>query len=170
MSTTIRTVAAVLLAAGAAAASPGASAVDVEREIYQNGGSACTGALPTFEGALRKRPRAIANEGTSTAFISCSMDTDDFAEKPHYAFVRVGNTSAITQTVTCTLVNGADWEGGTSEVKSVDLASGDSDLITWGAGNPSETLDYYTVNFSCALPPGTLLSYAGRMYMEPVGE
>ena len=39
----------------------------------QNAVGNCNGALPGFEGALRKRPLAIANEGTSSAFVSCTL-------------------------------------------------------------------------------------------------
>lgn len=31
-------------------------AATIDRLNLQNGGNACTGALPTFEGSLRKRP------------------------------------------------------------------------------------------------------------------
>ena len=36
---------------------------------WSNAVDTCQGSLPSFEGALRKRPLAIVNEGTSNAFV-----------------------------------------------------------------------------------------------------
>ena len=39
----------------------------------------CQPALPTFDGSIRKRPKAVQNEGTSIAFITCGFSGDNFA-------------------------------------------------------------------------------------------
>ena len=155
----------------AAIAAPDAYAAEIVRQTYQNGGSACTGALPTYEGALRKRPRAIVNEGTAVAFITCSTNTEEIsASKPTIAFMRLFNSGSGTVTVNCTFVNGADWEGGANEVRSVTLGSGSFAIASWGdPADDAPQFTYRTVNFSCALPPGVGVSYVGRRYRQEVG-
>jgi len=50
-----------------------ASAVDLERLSMANAVGRCQGALPNYEGAIRKRPLAVQNEGTGSAFVTCAF-------------------------------------------------------------------------------------------------
>lgn len=68
----------------------------------------CQGALPSFEGALRKRPLGMANEGTSLAFLSCAaLASSGSADVEVYEVAALFiNRGSSTATVNCTLVQG----------------------------------------------------------------
>ncbi len=63
---TLSAAAALALGSGYA---PQANAVS----MAANATAFCQTALPVFDGNVRKRPLAVTNEGTSNAFISCSI-------------------------------------------------------------------------------------------------
>lgn len=159
------------LAAVTAIAAPyTASAADLERQVYQNGGSACTGALPTCEGALRKRPLAIVNEGASNAFVTCSLPVEESnASFPTLGYLKLQNTGSAAVTIECSLVAGAQWEGSVVQPKSIPMGANSALLVNWAPAAGATYLPRRTVNFSCMLPPGTGIAYAGKVYMEDVG-
>ncbi len=117
----------------------------------------CQGALPNFEGSLRKRPLGINNEGTITAFVSCSVDTDAFGAITGIEVI-LTNRNASATTVNCTLVDGVAPPFPTPAPvylpKSVSVPAGTFSVLVWNAadngGNP-----YLLPNLSCALPVGT---------------
>ena len=162
---------ATLAAASLSAALPMTSeAATLLRRTLENGGSACTGALPTYEGALRKRPQAIANEGSNAAFITCSLMTDERRPAaPHFAYVRLLNLTASPVSATCTFVNGAHWEGSTSEVLTLEISANSSRNFQWGVVGGTTPFTKRHINFSCALPPGIALAFAGQEFREEVG-
>ena len=155
----------------AAIATTDASAALIQRQSFHNAGSACTGALPTYEGALRKRPRAIANEGATTAFVTCSMNTEELsATRSTYAAIRLFNAGTSAAAVSCTFVNGADWEGAINDTQTVNVPAGGSAFALWGsAAADAPVFTRWGVNFSCALPPGVGVSYVGRRFRQDVG-
>lgn len=161
----LTTICAAVIAASAAAP---ADAATVNRTFYQNGGSACTGALPTFEGALRKRPKAIANEGTTNAFITCSAISNDInSANPQTAFAYFTNRAASAADVTCTFVNGDEFYGSTATVQTIPLASGQfAPMFFTPAG---DQFDLPTISLSCNLPPGVELNLFGLNVDEDVG-
>ena len=59
----------------AATLSPNAQAVTVNRDYLSHGTANCQSALPVFDGNIRKRPAAVANEGTATAFVTCDSES-----------------------------------------------------------------------------------------------
>lgn len=162
---------AALTATIAMAASPHAGAEVIQRQAYQNGGSACTGALPTYEGALRKRPRAIVNEGSNVAFVTCSAVNEEItAMKATFAYLRLSNAGTSPVQVTCTFVNASDWEGGVSTPSAVTVPAGGASQLSWGSiAADAEVFPYLGVNFSCALPPGVGVSYVGKRWKQDVG-
>lgn len=141
------------------------------RRTYQNGGNACTGALPTYEGALRKRPQAIVNEGTTNAFVTCSTSTEEMgASWPHHAYLRVRNYNAVAVSVTCTFVNGGDHEGSTTSVATHVVSANHFKIMDWGSSSPgSPKFARRTVSFSCNLPPRTGVVYVGKGWLEEIG-
>ncbi len=70
---------ALVLAIGASFASFDAQAVTQNRRFQANATSYCQAALPAFEGAIRKRPLAVQNEGTTNAFVTCSFTMESAA-------------------------------------------------------------------------------------------
>lgn len=142
--------AAAMFCAAPAHASDWSSAVDV-----------CQGSLPSFEGALRKRPLAIANEGTSSAFVSCSIRAPlSQFEEVTGIIVLFTNRGASTQLFSCTLVDGVALpfpvHPPVYQPKPILLEAGNFGGLTWtnvnDNGNGNEP--YRIPNLNCSLPPG----------------
>lgn len=148
-----------------------ARAATVSRLNYQNGGNACTGALPTFEGALRKRPQAIANEGTSTAFVTCSLEANDLnSARGINAFMSFANSTASAASVNCTLVDGNAFAGAVTQTASFTVGAGSTARVAnFYPVSPATQFTRSSVSVSCALPPGTALNYFGVEIAEDIG-
>src|SRR5690606_38287655 len=60
------------VAHGNAAAMPAGGGGTFYLDQRSSGSGVCAAARPAFEGRVRKRPLALQNEGTATAFVSCA--------------------------------------------------------------------------------------------------
>src|SRR5690606_26295860 len=89
-----------LAAACFALAAPQANA-----ETQVNASGACKSALPVLDGNIRSRPLGVRNEGTSHAFVSCSLPAEH-GSRISLAGIFVTNSGSETVTVNCTMVNG----------------------------------------------------------------
>lgn len=153
----------------AALASGTASAVDVERTQYFNAPAHCQGALPNFEGALRKRPLALQNEGTSNAFVTCVIPNQG---RVLAVEVYASSHNGTAGTIECTMVSG--WKGGTNHYlpqSTVTPADGTWTGFVWeGADFPGAPvfMPGY-IGLSCNLPAGTGLNDFWVYYVEGVG-
>jgi len=136
----------------AATVAPTAAAVD-----------RCQPALPTYEGSIRKRPKAVQNEGTTTAFVTCGFSGDNFssgANGIYYAAVLLINNTDSPLQVTCTLVPGrhATVVGGflpkTSTIDPGDPNGG----LGWHYPDYDDGRFGVTAAVSCSLPPGAGIS------------
>lgn len=142
--------------------SSGVAAQSQFSSVLQNPVGICNGSLPSYEGALRKRPTAIANEGTSVAFISCSMPLL-FSNEISHVGVFIRNPSRLPGTVACTLVDGtvgAEAPTPTYYPLSYTFTSGGR---TWAAfyWDPAAyALGFFggPANLSCMLPAGMELN------------
>lgn len=105
----------------------------------------CDAPLPQYDASLRKRPRAIANEGTSSIYITCSAATDTATDEldVNLTFVSNGPAAAID----CTMVSGTN-NNPVYTIKSTDVYANGRDWISF----PSLTGTTYAL--SCRLPPG----------------
>lgn len=157
--------------AAAGVLSPGsADAATVARQFFQNGGSACTGALPTFEGSLRKRPLAIANEGAVAAFITCSAQSNNAnSARPTVVFAAANNRSGAAVTLSCTLVNGDGFNGTAFTPASIVLPVNELTTLQWLPAAPATQLPFASVSISCSLPPGVEVNYFGHDIAEDIG-
>ena len=76
--------------------------------INGHGTANCQSALPVFDGNIRKRPMALANEGAGNAFVTCDSESiSNFATG--FSAVAIGfynRAGAADVEVSCTLVNG----------------------------------------------------------------
>ena len=100
---TVSTTAA-LCVAGAASAGSG-HAMLLPRSFVQNATGACQAARPYYEGASRKRPLAIQNEGDESAYINCSLvGTERSTGGLQEAQVVVLNITDVPLEVSCTLI------------------------------------------------------------------
>lgn len=169
MSITCKTIVATL-GVTAALATGYASAEPVLRDLTVNATGICQSALPVFETAIRKRPTAIRNEGTTPAFVSCSLPGDFFNEGNVFVGVGLTNLGTAPVTVECTFVDGfaLPWAGGpTFNTGSVTLPAGGTNAIIWEPAD-GETFSN-NANLSCALPVGVEIQLVEIQYEEDNG-
>jgi len=154
-----------------------AMAVTQSLRTFDAAAGSCQGALPNFEGLLRKRPMAVANEGTSTAFVSCSVHMPSIfnvggATNPGMDQVWLGfrNRSAAAVTVNCSLVtsNGAGVASLTI-AKSVSVPAGGFTEAFWSGAADNGGTNFRLPAFSCALPPSTDITHVVYNYTMDVG-
>lgn len=127
------------------------------RHFQANGSGVCQAALPNFEGQIRKRPLAIQNEGTATAFVTCSPTSLQFTAGHAWGYaVYFGSQADASVTVNCTGVMGASGWPAEYSTKSVSIGAGGSNGIVWEMADfPGNGADNTaTFNVSCQLQPG----------------
>lgn len=156
----------------AATMSPADAALS-SRYDYQTAAGVCQGALPAFAGTLRARPLAIANEGSTTAFITCGLRGSEpgFNRTISRAFVTLGNGSATTSTVSCTWVHGFGTSSDTQFIpKSIQIDPGEMVFLSLRPTDltgAEPSLKWPQI--SCQLPPGGIVYYTGVLYEEEIG-
>lgn len=156
-----------------ALASLSAHAATIPREEVRMSADVCQPALPAFDASFRKRPLAMQNEGTSTAYITCAFG-GGFNGIPSAKTLTVGFTNITTtaKTVDCTLVDAhAGVQNPTYLPKSINVppAGAPVTLLIW-----SYTADNGGVRFtypaaSCAVPPGIGVAVTNHTYDEEIG-
>lgn len=123
----------------------------------------CQAALPVFEGAIRKRPLAIQNEGNSDAFVTCALNNPgNSAGTNRISVVQIyaQNQNASSRSIACTAVNSSATANPSPIYlsKTVQVTSSASDtLIEFAAGDfPGSPilLPGDTIALSCNLVPG----------------
>lgn len=154
------------LAAGLCTLALPASAEVIPKDYFINASGNCNGALPSFEGALRKRPQAVRNEGTTSAFVSCSIPAADADDGYTLVGTYFTNSSGSGQTINCTMVDGtpAVETAAGFYPKSLVLPAGTTSFIAWSATEFALTRFNSWINFSCNLPAGTEISLIGGYY------
>jgi len=150
-----------------------ANAVNAVRSEVRTGVRDCQGALPSFEGSLRKRPLAVQNEGTALAFVTCGMEGDNSGiANTSKIFVLLRNIGTATTDVSCTLV-----DGGVGlftplyfpKTISVPVNAMGLTLIQWTAATDNGGVKFLYPAISCGLPPGVGIPATMREYTEDVG-
>lgn len=150
-----------------------ADAATVTKGFYQAGSGFCQPALPTFDGNIRKRPTAIANEGTALAFVSCSApktfsDANGFSDNEAQYQLIVYNKGSAAVDVTCSLVNSFQ-AGSTTFPKTLSVAAGGRTFFRWDATTDNGGTEWQFPNFSCGLPPGTEVGYILYNFDSEIG-
>ncbi len=141
-----------------------AQAANETNELSSNAVSHCQGALPSFEGAFRKRPLAIDNEGSSPAFLTCAFELRSVGALGHAVDVWFKNNTATPKTINCTAVQG--FQGDSEAVTgSVVLPANGQDNLTW------EDADFAAgigglLSISCQFPPGTGINDTYAAWLE----
>src|SRR5690606_34316104 len=97
-----------------------------------SGAGVCAAALPAFEGLVRKRPRAIQNEGSTNAFVTCAPPQFTEAADPGLGpSIVLVNHGAGAVTVACTGVT-EDGDGALAYLPlSGTVPGGGSTEIQW---------------------------------------
>lgn len=164
----------VTLALGAAGMScPAAQA----GSVASNAADACNGALPGFEGALRKRPLGIANEGASSAFVTCSFTNGYNLTGIIDGVVFLTNRRPTAVDVSCTFVNGVVAEARqvnpdlplpTYFPITITLEAGQfAPAAVYASDYEIETFAMPYMNVNCSIPPGVEMNLVGYDYEEP---
>lgn len=127
----------------------------------------CQPALPAFDSLIRKRPLAVQNEGTATAFVTCSVPIDILASDLGGAALFFVNNTGGEVSIACTLANGATG----NIIYIPKTTTGDDPYLvnTWtpddiGGGELANQM-----SFSCALPPGTGMHFLYTSFYVDVG-
>ena len=148
-----------------------AAAVTIARDYLSHGTANCQSALPVFDGNIRKRPMAVANEGTSNAFVTCDADTINNGGVARYTEIVVlliNRAGVADVTVSCTAVDGFITATTFITKSSAPIPVGTPGLIQWiptdNGGN-----NYRSPALNCNLPAGVDLSAIMFNYAEEVG-
>jgi hypothetical protein len=152
------------------------AAVDVFRYDFQGAAGICQPALSSHAASLRARPLGLINEGTESAFVTCTFRGDPRANERGATKVQVhvGHVGEAGSTVTCTFVEGVELGGVSNAVyrtKSLPVYGGSAGAsMTW---QPSEIAGapalIYQPALQCQLGPGTAIHYISVYYDEDVG-
>lgn len=145
-----------------------ANAADMVRTHSFNAPAHCQGALPNFEGNLRKRPLALHNEGASTAFVTCAVPTQGRVTELRVSLWKQGYD--VSGTVTCTAVAGAMLDTNRYLTKSAFMYENVVGEFVFSAedfgGGGTNFLPSSFLGVSCSLSPGTILGAFRLSYYE----
>lgn len=143
------------LVAALAATVPGTAKAN--HVLQQTPSGTCNGALPGFEQSLRFRPLALANQGTTNAFVSCTQ-LNRFNNPVYWVYIAFENTGTADATISCSLVTGRDSFAKSTYPKSITVSAGSSDELSWEYSSDNLGTPFLDLsNLSCNLPAGTEL-------------
>ena len=147
-----------------------ASAVTTSRDYLSHGTAGCQSALPVFDGNIRKRPLALGNEGSNTAFVTCDSDSINNFGSGHtqVGIFFTNRAGAANVVVNCTLVDGAFTAFGSFPKSSAPIAVGATGNIIWTTAD-NEDANFIAPALSCALPAGVDISLVQLVYPEEIG-
>jgi len=150
----------------------GAHADVAARTVLANAANSCIPSRPAYEGAVRKRPLAVQNEGDTDAFVTCAFANDGTV---YYFQMAIQNQTPVPKNVTCTAVNGSNniQTPAAYMVKTAFLAPNSYLMLTFDgsdfggtAGNPLPS-DFIGAN--CILIPGTGIGETAVVFEEEIG-
>jgi hypothetical protein len=153
-------------------ASGAVGAVTSARAFNQNATGFCQSALPVFDGQIRKRPLAIQNEGTASAFVSCSFMSPDHNVGVKEILLYADNNTGSAVDISCTLVSGiSHFNVPTYHPQTITMpANSGLNLLAWTqADNGGVKFNDYALSVSCNLPVGTGLSFSSIFFDVDVG-
>lgn len=158
-------------------AAPGdASAETLRRFMTQNPTAICQSALPVYDGQIRKRPKAVQNEGTTPAFVTCSWISQGSAGEntanPVALVLYVSVNDGQADHVACVGVLGQQGQAFNTYTRGIDLHSnGGTRLLEWGPSDfgGSTTFPSGLISVSCLLNPGVGINSSQIEFMEYVG-
>lgn len=151
---------------GVAMAASNAQAALTAHTFVANAGNYCQAFTPGPANTFRVRAVGVENVGTVNANLACNWHTmageAGFTDPTALDVYFFNNTSANI-TVTCTLFNGYQGQGGAAQylnTKSAVVTPGAQNDILWTqADNPTAgatTLGNALININCTMPPGAI--------------
>jgi hypothetical protein len=154
-------------------ASGTADAITSVRQFNQNATGVCQSALPVFDGQIRKRPLAVQNEGTASAFVSCAfMSPAAGGAGVDQIRLYADNNTGSPVDITCTLVSGVSHNGVPRyfpKTITMPANSGLNEFLWTAADNGGVNFNDIALSASCNLPVGTGLSLSEIYYTVDVG-
>jgi hypothetical protein len=159
------------MAIACALAAGSAQAVTVQRSFLANAPAFCQASLHAYDVHLRKRPLAIQNEGTSNAFVSCSLlGQDSHPWSTTKVAIWATNNDDAPHTLTCTGISGYNTGPNIAVVKTINIpASGQGPPDVAVAWLPEDGVLGRLFSVSCILPPGVSLNDIMIDFIEDVG-
>jgi len=161
---------ALVLAVSASIATGEAQAVTLNRSLISNSAGICQAALPAFEGLIRKRPLAVQNEGTGSAFITCSFTSQT---SPSAVTVWFHSVDGAAHSISCTGISGY-YSGGNQYVpKTVAVPAAGQSSIGWSGadftGGPAVIPGSGRFSAQCAVDPQVGIDDIQVNFSEDVG-
>jgi hypothetical protein len=147
------------------ALSANVGAVEVTRVVISNSTNFCQTALPVQDTNVRKRATTVVNEGSGSAFVSCSFHSENVVEE---AEVWVHNDNATATDVTCTGVIGYNGNTLTSSKTVTVDPDGAQNVFSWTPAD-FEGFGSSLFSMSCVLPPGVGIDDTYIVYSEEIG-
>jgi hypothetical protein len=147
-----------------------ASAATVVRQHVSHGTANCQSALPVFDGNIRKRPMAFANEGATNAFVTCGTESisNTGSGFSFVGVVFVNRAGAADVEVSCTLVDGVLMASGYF-TKSANVGAGGVNFIQWSGVDENAGENFSAPALSCNLPSGVDIGMVMFEYPEEIG-
>lgn len=166
----VQTFASLLLLIGLFATSGVAQAQFLNRDFAQNATGSCQAALPAFEGQIRKRPLAVQNEGTASAFVTCSFMGTNQTIGGGISGVELAAANRTNSDIvlTCTMIAGTVSDFALFFPKTITLpANSTFSVVRWTASDDNGGSAFGPVtNVSCNLPVGAGLVTSTVAYRE----
>ncbi len=151
---------------GFAMAASNAQAALTTHTFVSNSVNYCQAFTPGAANTIRNRAVGAENVGTATINIACNwhaMFGESGATNPTTLDIYFYNNTAAAITVTCTMFNGYQTQGGANQflvTKSVVIDPGtQNDAFFTPADNPNPsptTLGNALINLNCSMPTGAI--------------
>lgn len=148
-----------------------AFATDTLQVWSGNAVSSCQSALPVFDGNIRKRPLAIANEGTVSSFVNCNFLLPVNSYGIEKFEVNTGNIATGNKSVTCTGIAGIEYGPRNTYYPRAaqTVAPASLKTFTWSAAADNNGKRFndvvengapnQNVGFQCLLAPGATITW-----------
>jgi hypothetical protein len=144
---------AILLLSLALASLPAMADPPQYRHWTVNAPAMCHPALLRFDSDVRKRPLAVVNEGSSSAFVTCSLQIDMAnAHGLETAYAVLQNYTGQAQVVRCTGVYGADNGEQVYVARTITIQAGQRRMLELKAEDFGLSGLHNRVGISCLLP------------------
>ena len=131
----------------------------------------CQAARSANEGSLRKRPKAVQNEGTTGVFVTCGLHGNghtSIEDNSKTVVIYLLNIGAAPVTVSCTAVDASI--GDITTTRSSTMAPNSVGQIVFVATDVDEQGRWATPAFSCSLPPGAGIRQLWHRFDQEIGE
>lgn len=151
---------------GFAMAATNAQAALTTHQFISNSVNYCQAFTPGVANTIRNRAVGAENVGTATINLACNWHStlgDSGTTRPQTLDIYFYNNTSASITVTCTMFNGYQTQGGSNQflvTKPVVIAPGtQNDAFFQPSDNPNAgatDLGNYLVNINCSMPSGAV--------------